>query len=159
MCEAKVRHTTRRDAQSVLNRTVGNRVETMAPYPCKFCWGWHNGHSPLDATRDLEPPCACKHLAITHDSFPGLGCRECDCLQHREWVYRAAIKAANDRAANALRLERRSENVIGLIFAKMPTLGKRFLRRYLRTALKSPRPLNLVNPSRQTKNVKDSMRR
>jgi hypothetical protein len=136
MCEAKVRHTTRRDAQSVLNRTVGNRVETMAPYPCKFCWGWHNGHSPLDATRDLEPPCACKHLAITHDSFPGLGCR-------------AAIKAANDRAANALRLERRSENVIGLIFAKMPTLGKRFLRRYLRTALKSPRPLNLVNPSRQ----------
>jgi hypothetical protein len=65
----------------VLNGTLGNRVETMAPYPCKFCSGWHNGHSPIDATRDLEPKCACKHVALTHNSFPGLGCRECDCLQ------------------------------------------------------------------------------
>ncbi len=139
MCDSKVRHDNRRDAQSVLNRTVGDRIETMAPYPCKFCSGWHNGHLPIDATRALEPRCACDHLAMTHDSFPGLGCRECDCLQHREWVYRAAIKAANERAAKAIHLKRKTEKLIRTIFAKMPALGKRFLRRHLREALKSAR--------------------
>jgi len=135
-CGDKVRHSSRIDAQIALRNSLNGRIEQMAPYPCKFCGGWHVGHFPLDAGRRLDPKCVCGHLAITHDSFAGMGCHECDCLQHREWVYRSAIAGEQARAEHAMQLKRKSERIIRLVFAKMPALAKRYLRRYLRAKLR-----------------------
>jgi hypothetical protein len=69
-CALKQRHSTRRDAQVVLNATLGGGVEHMAPYPCKFCAGWHNGRMPILALAEAEAVCVarpCRHRAMTHD--------------------------------------------------------------------------------------------
>jgi predicted nucleotidyltransferase len=103
------------------------------------------GHFPIDASRKMDPRCHCGHLAITHEPFASLGCRERECLEHREWVYRRAIARANARAEHALRIKRRSERLIPLIFARLPALAKRYLRRYLRRVLRAgPGPAPVI---------------
>lgn len=45
-CFSKVRHWTREAAQSHANRLSCSQAESnIEPYPCKFCGGWHVGHS------------------------------------------------------------------------------------------------------------------
>jgi hypothetical protein len=45
-CLSKVRHVTREAAQAKADRLMGHQGEdNIEPYPCKFCGGWHVGHS------------------------------------------------------------------------------------------------------------------
>ena len=120
-CTNKIRHVSRRAAATALNATLGDRREMLAPYPCKFCHGWHNGHDPIAGLRDWEPTCPrCGHTAIVHDTHRGLGCLTCDCLAAREWVYRNAIMDLNARLKESYRLRKRLEKLVRVTFAAIP---------------------------------------
>jgi hypothetical protein len=120
-CTGKVRHHSRRDAAVALSATLGERRELLAPYPCKFCFGWHNGHDPIAGLREWEPKCPrCDHTAIVHDTHRGLGCMTCDCLAAREWVYRHAIMQAHSRIDQGTRTRNRMGKVLRVTFSALP---------------------------------------
>jgi hypothetical protein len=120
-CTQKVRYDTRIAARMALNARLGDREEEMGAYPCKFCQGWHVGHTPVDRYRDFEPNCICGHKAITHDSYVGLGCFECSCLVHREWVYRKAIRTERKTAAALFRQRKSTLRFVQTMIRLVPS--------------------------------------
>jgi hypothetical protein len=130
-CSRKVRHPSRIDARAALRATLSDRVEQMAPYPCKACHGWHNGHAPIDHLREFDPKCICGHKAITHESFAGQGCNECDCLVHREWIYRRAIASERHRADEEIHRKRRLAAILRMVLLLLPGSIVQIARRRL----------------------------
>jgi hypothetical protein len=68
---------------------------------------------------------------MTHDPFPGLGCRECDCLEPRELAYRRAIMHERHLVAEALGKRRKVERILRFVFTCTPPIMRAWLREEL----------------------------
>jgi len=52
-CEGKVRHESQEDARVAIKRDFWNAHERVGAYKCKFCGGWHVGHTPHKIRRAI----------------------------------------------------------------------------------------------------------
>ncbi len=53
-CEQKTRYTTAEDAGTAARRNSKFTDSRIGSYKCKFCQGWHIGHTPKSIIRAME---------------------------------------------------------------------------------------------------------